>query len=250
MLAGRLARRGVVLSAGSLAAALSPGAASAGLAGALVSATVKGAILFAAGRAAGGVISAHVATLAEGVLKAMVLTKVKLTTVVFLTLGLLFAGAAVSTHALTAAPEVPRPAGPTTADRPARADNPPGKQPGDRAAQDARLQALLKERLAILRDMAATLKEQYKSGVASHEMVQQAELRVSRAELDLCETDKERVAVHEKIVDIMKENEKRIAQLRKAGAVSEGEMAETKLKRLDAEIDLERARTKAASPSK
>ena len=78
LLAKRLANRGVVLSAGSLAAVVSPNGASAGVPVALMGSTVKAATMLAAGRATvAGVIPAKVAILTEGVLKAMLLTKLK-----------------------------------------------------------------------------------------------------------------------------------------------------------------------------
>src|SRR5262249_47756180 len=78
MLARRLARHGPELSAGSLAAVLAEGASPAGVPGTLVSSTVRAAGQFAAGSAAGaGIVSANVAALTGGVLKAMLLSKLK-----------------------------------------------------------------------------------------------------------------------------------------------------------------------------
>jgi RNA polymerase sigma factor (sigma-70 family) len=73
MLAKRLARRGVALSAGSLAAVLAQNAAPASVRTGLVASTGKAATLFAAGQATAIVaVSARVADLVEGVLKARV----------------------------------------------------------------------------------------------------------------------------------------------------------------------------------
>jgi RNA polymerase sigma factor (sigma-70 family) len=77
MLAKRLTRRGVALSAGALAAVLMQNVASAGAPISVVSYTIKAASLFAAGKAAAGVISPKVAALTEGVLKTMLLSKLK-----------------------------------------------------------------------------------------------------------------------------------------------------------------------------
>ncbi len=68
LLARRLARRGVTLSAGAMAAALAESAASASVPPALVAATVT---------AAAGTAPANVAALAEGVLKAMLLARLQ-----------------------------------------------------------------------------------------------------------------------------------------------------------------------------
>jgi uncharacterized protein (TIGR03067 family) len=62
----------------------------------MVSSTIKAASLFAAGQAAAaGVISAPVAALAEGVLRPMFLTKLKIATAVFLVVALIGVGAGV-----------------------------------------------------------------------------------------------------------------------------------------------------------
>jgi RNA polymerase sigma factor (sigma-70 family) len=78
LLARRLARRGVVLSAGALALLLAEKPASAHMPPALVVSTVEAASLLAAGKAATGLISAPVAALTEGVVRAMTLTRYKL----------------------------------------------------------------------------------------------------------------------------------------------------------------------------
>jgi RNA polymerase sigma factor (sigma-70 family) len=76
LLAKRLASRGIVLSAGSLAAVLSQNAASAGVPTSLMSSTVKTATMIVAGQAVvAGVVPAQVAALMEGVTKSMMLTK-------------------------------------------------------------------------------------------------------------------------------------------------------------------------------
>jgi RNA polymerase sigma factor (sigma-70 family) len=99
MLAKRLARRGLAVSVGSLVAALAKNAASASAPSSVVVSTIKAAGLFAAGQAAtSGVISVTVAALTEGVLKAMVLTKLKIATAVLLAVGLLGTGAGWLTH--------------------------------------------------------------------------------------------------------------------------------------------------------
>jgi RNA polymerase sigma factor (sigma-70 family) len=87
MLAKRLTRHGLAVTGGALAAAFSQSAALAGMPPSVVSSTIKAATLFAAGQASADVISAHVAALAEGVLKAMMLTKLKTVVAVVLLLG-------------------------------------------------------------------------------------------------------------------------------------------------------------------
>jgi RNA polymerase sigma factor (sigma-70 family) len=99
MLAKRLVRRGLAVSGGSLAAALAQNAASASAPTSVVVSTIKAAGLLAAGQAAAsGVISVSVAALMEGVLKSMLLTKLKIATAVVLAVGLLGTGAGWLTH--------------------------------------------------------------------------------------------------------------------------------------------------------
>jgi RNA polymerase sigma factor (sigma-70 family) len=108
LLARRLARIGVPLSAGLLTALLSQQWATASVSPALVLATAQAARLYAAGQAAtAGGVSAKVAALAEGVLNTMFLTKLEITVVVLLTLGVLGAGLG-----LWAQPGVSQAAGP------------------------------------------------------------------------------------------------------------------------------------------
>jgi RNA polymerase sigma factor (sigma-70 family) len=98
MLAKRLTQRGVALSGGVLAAVLCEKVASAGVPPAVVSSTVEAATLVAAGQAAAtGVISVKVAALTEGVVKAMLISKLKAVIVVVLVVGFLATGATVFT---------------------------------------------------------------------------------------------------------------------------------------------------------
>ena len=84
MLAERLTRRGVTRAGGSLVVLLSQGSASASVPLSLITSTTRAAMKFAAGQAVTGVVSAKVATLTEGVLKAMLMTKLKIATAVLM----------------------------------------------------------------------------------------------------------------------------------------------------------------------
>jgi RNA polymerase sigma factor (sigma-70 family) len=100
MLRAKLVRRGVAVgSVGALTTLLSAEAGAAVLPATFVSATVKGAALATAGKMAAGVgsgiISAHVAALTKGVLKAMFVTQIKQVTAVVV-VGAAVVGAAVA----------------------------------------------------------------------------------------------------------------------------------------------------------
>src|SRR5262249_32273823 len=78
LLARRLARPGPTLAGGAMAGVLAPGTLSAGVSPALRAATARAAVQATAGQTvAAGMVSAHVQTLTEGVLKAMLLSKLK-----------------------------------------------------------------------------------------------------------------------------------------------------------------------------
>jgi RNA polymerase sigma factor (sigma-70 family) len=134
----RLARRGVVLSAGGLVLALSPGGATATVPPALLGATVKAAALVAAGEAlAGGVVSAPVAALTEGVIRAMLTSKIKIAAAVLLAVGGVATGVGVLTHkALAEKPAADKKEAPADAAKPAKPAKPATAKPaGDKPAK-------------------------------------------------------------------------------------------------------------------
>jgi RNA polymerase sigma factor (sigma-70 family) len=88
LLAKRLTRHGLALSGASLAVLLSQDSVSGAVPASLVSSTVKAAALFAAGQAlTSSAVSAAVGALAEGVIQAMVLSKVKFTLALLAVIG-------------------------------------------------------------------------------------------------------------------------------------------------------------------
>jgi RNA polymerase sigma factor (sigma-70 family) len=116
MLAKRMAQRGVTLSGGALAAVLAQNVASAGVPTSVVSNTIQAATLVAVGQtAATGAISVKVAVLTGGVLKAMLMSKLKAAVAVVLVLGFMATGTTVLTYR-TAAAQGDKP--PTASDKP------------------------------------------------------------------------------------------------------------------------------------
>jgi len=97
ILAKRLKHCGVALSAGALAGVVAQNAAEAAVPAALASSTARAATLLATGKAAGAV-SIKVAALTEGVIKTMLLTKLKIATVVFLAVSFLTLGTGALTY--------------------------------------------------------------------------------------------------------------------------------------------------------
>jgi RNA polymerase sigma factor (sigma-70 family) len=113
MLAKRLARHGLAVSGASLVGLLAQNAASASVPAAVVSSTIKTATLVAASKAAvAGVVSTKVAALTEGVMKAMLLTKLKAVMIAMLVLGMIALGGGLLTYHHSAAAQPGRAANP------------------------------------------------------------------------------------------------------------------------------------------
>jgi RNA polymerase sigma factor (sigma-70 family) len=100
MLAKRLARSGLAVLGGALATVLSQQVASAGLPASVASGTIKAASLFEAGQAAA--VSQSAVALAEGVLRTMLITKLKFATAVVLTFAMLTTSAAAFAYRMFA----------------------------------------------------------------------------------------------------------------------------------------------------
>src|SRR5713226_2374477 len=105
LLAKRFARQGLVLSVGTLTALLSQQIASAGVPSSIIFSTVQAAGFAAAGFSPAGLISADVAALTKGVLKSMLLSKLKTATALFLTLGMIGLGGGAISYSLVAGEE-------------------------------------------------------------------------------------------------------------------------------------------------
>ncbi len=104
--------------------------------------------------------------------------------------------------------------------------------------------------MATLKEIAAEWEKTFRHGRCPAEDVWQAKLLVLRAELELCDSDRERVAVHEKIVALAKETEEMQTLRYKAARLSHSDLLTAKANRLEAEVALERAKAKAAAPQK
>jgi RNA polymerase sigma factor (sigma-70 family) len=124
LLAARLTRRGVALSAAAVVSLIGSNAATAAPAAALVATTASAAVSFATGGVvAAGVVSAKAAVLSEGVLHAMFITKAKIVASLIVAATLTGTGVAVVTQYAIAADKAAK----------AKADNAAGKFKGDKA---------------------------------------------------------------------------------------------------------------------
>jgi RNA polymerase sigma factor (sigma-70 family) len=164
MLAKRMARHGLPVSGGAVAAVLTEKAASAGVPTSVVSSTIKAATLLAAGQAA-GVISVKVAALTEGVLKAMFLTKLKTVSVVVLVVAALCGSVGLIYQTQAAEP----PKAHAATDKGDKQKQPVAKK-GEKQAPDEREwfdQLLLKS----AKDNLKSAKEELRDAAASYSML-------------------------------------------------------------------------------
>jgi RNA polymerase sigma factor (sigma-70 family) len=131
LLAKRLARHGLALSISALATRLAPRAASACMPSPLVISTVKAAALLASEKTVAAVASASVAAITKGVMKAMLITRLKVTAAFLAIVGLVTAGGGTLVHHSLAG---------TTPDRLVAATDKPSTPP---VARDSEVQKIL-----------------------------------------------------------------------------------------------------------
>jgi RNA polymerase sigma factor (sigma-70 family) len=133
-LRARLSRRGITLTAVGLTAVLTQNASSAAVPATLVGSTIDAAIPFASGTTAAGAVSSSITTLAEGVLRTMYLTKLKLATAALMALAILGGGAGWVTHRALA--DNSRSGGSSSGDRAERPGQP--RERGSASGDDAK----------------------------------------------------------------------------------------------------------------
>ncbi len=92
LLAKRLTRRNLSMSATALAALLAEKAAASGVPAALVASTTEAAALLAAGKPIAGLVSGNVAALIQGVVRSMLIAKLKIASAILVALALLGLG--------------------------------------------------------------------------------------------------------------------------------------------------------------
>jgi hypothetical protein len=119
------------------------------------------------------------------------------------------------------------------------------EEPAKSEAKSAKHKELLKERLAVIREIAKLATDAYKAGTGSYDEVREASRMVLVAELEQCDSDKERIAVLEKFVVEAKKQEEHAGQLSKTGQAPTRMVLKAKADRLQAEIALEQAKAKA-----
>ncbi len=104
------------------------------------------------------------------------------------------------------------------------------------------LRKLLQERYDVLRVVAGLLNQQYSAGQAGILDIRDAIIEMLHAEADLSSTSSERIKVYEKLVTILQEQDKPLAEAVNAGRVTQMEFLRARASTLQAEIDLEKLR--------
>ena len=112
----------------------------------------------------------------------------------------------------------------------------------DEPKADAAVRALQKERLTLLETIHDQALRAYNGGETSFDRVLSAHLALLNGKLDLCETNAERVKVHEDMVKAAEEFQKTVAKLSEAKTVSRIDVLRAEVQRLDARIGLEKAK--------
>jgi hypothetical protein len=120
------------------------------------------------------------------------------------------------------------------------------QEPAKPEATQAKLQELLKERLATVREIAKLTMAAYKTLAIPYDEVREATRMLLEAELEQCDSDKARIAVLEKFVVEAKKLEEQTGQLSKTGQAPTRTALKAKADRLQIEIALEQAKAKAA----
>src|SRR5262249_40181514 len=121
-----------------------------------------------------------------------------------------------------------------------------GTAPRAAAAEEKnpRVKALLKERHATLEEVTAVISVEYRNARATRSQVLEATRAARNAELDLCDTDRERVAVLEKMLAEARDYEKSVETDRQAARATRSAALKATADRLEVEIALERARAR------
>jgi RNA polymerase sigma factor (sigma-70 family) len=194
-----------------------------GIPAALLSSTVDAAAPFAAGQAVQGASSAQAAAWAEGVVKAMFLTKLKIVLTALLTLAV--AGTAIGVLTLEARSPAPVvPVEPKT-----------GKDIR-RAAFQAKIRKLQLERRDWLKKEVEARRQEFLAGRGTLEHLLKTYRVLLQAELDVATTAQERIAAHAAHREVVQEAEELCEKGYNAGRVKAADFFQARATRLEAEI--------------
>jgi RNA polymerase sigma factor (sigma-70 family) len=258
MLRTRLTRRGVTLSAGLAATVFSGSALSAVVPAPLVTSTLRAAVLLTAGKtAAVGTLAVPVATLMEGVLHSMFLSKVKVVTLALLAFTTLCAGVGVVRYqtlvAQSSSPkQVQGPEAQVAEPQPPKADQEESLPAADtkqlkKSLDEAtnlseKLKALLAQRQEAARNELEARWQDFLAGRGMLVILLEVSGHLKNAELEMSPKRADQLAAleaHWKRTQKIEETNKRRFD---EGRISLQEYEQSRYHRLNAEVQLERAK--------
>ncbi len=117
-------------------------------------------------------------------------------------------------------------------------------------AKESKIKSLQRQRLTVLTEAASEIKSTYLAGRTSVDRLQAALRDQYEAELDLCETDKDRLKVLEELLKLAGENEQALEQRYKAGDLPKSDFLAGTATRLEAAISVEKLKAKLQSEQK
>ncbi|HEY7423803.1 MAG TPA: sigma-70 family RNA polymerase sigma factor [Gemmataceae bacterium] len=249
-LRSRLVRRGLILSAGTLAAMFTDNTLSAAVPSILSAQTAKIVL--------SGAVPVSITTLAEGVLHTMFVTKLKTTLVVVLAVSAI-GSAGVCTYYLhgqapPGQPPLPRQAPQVPPGQPRPQEVPGEVKFPDKIAPDKigpakppeALQKLLKERRDRAEEEATIRYQKYRAGAqdATLDQTIASYKRLLKAELELSVKKADRLVACERHVRLMKQLGGIAEAKYKVGRIFQADYTQAEYERLDAEIALEREKAR------
>jgi outer membrane protein TolC len=113
-----------------------------------------------------------------------------------------------------------------------------------------KVKELQKERISTLKEMADVISQLYQHGTGSFEEAYEARLMVLNAELDAADKESDRITLYKNFVDVSKKFENLAEARMKTGRGTQASVLKVKARRLEAEINLERAKAKEAQEAK
>ena len=119
-----------------------------------------------------------------------------------------------------------------------------GDEPDARAGSKD-VQALLRERRAVLQEAARIAEEVFQAGRIPLASVIESQRELARADLDLAATSQERIAIYRRLVEQSTALEKATESQYKAAQATQLDMLKSTAARLQAQIELARAQSQA-----
>jgi outer membrane protein TolC len=116
------------------------------------------------------------------------------------------------------------------------------------ANQTQQLDELLKQRQATLRQLIEVVTKEYRNGVSGFEPVIRATDQLIDADLEMAKNSKDRVAILQRRVELMKEFFAGVSTKYKAGVATQSESIAAQAELLNAKIQLAREQTDGGEP--